>query len=644
MSEERTVRIINSTGALKSLRKLGVNFDQGLGELMDNSIDAGARTIYISVKYEGESLSMVIIDDGIGIPEQVPGKNINDTIQHVLRFGGKIAHGGHPFPIGRFGFGLSQTANCLSSRTTVYSKTKLGTWRSCYIDEEDLIAHNAFLPPEQKDVKVPDFLLSGISETLDHGTIIHLEGILSSGYSTEGHLLNHISRELGRIYRHSLSSGVRISLGVLEQDHREEVIIRDPLGLMPESYEAAKFNQQQVNANIRLIFDGQDVQSFGRIIDQDTGEPAVIEIKMVNFDIASVYTALGVQPNVVVAGKVIQSKKQRLALGKEGFNLSQQGFSIVRNGREIQHGFSQGIYGKTDTSNYFRAQLMFPKCLDSLFRIQVNKSRFTLDDRLRDVIRDRCRAKITEIQTNTRTTRSHLRAKGHDSVTPTAEERSTSLRNLFPRTPPEQSKHAELKKKLEQAKQERIDKVTNEEEKKVSEAERALEAAELMQKASAIKAAKEVLENAQQNKQERIKNVRNRFKNDAFMRKFVESIPGGDLYEIRDYHDEIWVIVNQNSEFFKSLYERASQHAERQALLDLMIFAIAHAEATKSNSNEMRAFWLETRKKITRFSQLFVSVFDVEEDEPIDLDEEVEKDREYELQPQASLMDWGEDA
>ena len=42
---------------------------------------------------------------------------------------------------------------------------------------------------------------------------------------------------------------------------------------------------------------------------------------------------------------------------------------------------------------------------------------------------------------------------------------------------------------------------------------------------------------------------------------------GGDLYSWRDYHKEIWVVVNQDSEFFKSLYQNATAHAERKPCL-----------------------------------------------------------------------------
>ena len=69
-------------------------------------------------------------------------------VQHVLRFGGKIEHKASKFPIGVFGFGLSQTATCLTTRTMVFSKVEGGRWRSCEYSFEHLKREDAMLPPE----------------------------------------------------------------------------------------------------------------------------------------------------------------------------------------------------------------------------------------------------------------------------------------------------------------------------------------------------------------------------------------------------------------------------------------------------------------------------------------------------------------
>ena len=369
--------------------------------------------------------------------------------------------------------------------------------------------------------------------------------------------------------------------------------------------------------------------------------PAVVDIQMVNYDISRVFAALGVQPNATVGGKEVQSRKGRTRLGRAGFNRSQQGFSLVRNGRELRNGETLGIYTKDGTSNYFKGQVSFPTCLDRLFGVQYVKNRFGLDHRLRDLLRERCRATINSIQAATYTETARVRARSHASETPTAEERSSALRGLYKRPAPPPEEQERLKRELAAAKKARIEKVKKEEEDAVALAKKALEAAKLVDKPSGIKAAEENLKAAEERKGERVKAIRNRFQNNAFMRKFQESIPGGDLYSWRDYHKEIWVVVNQDSEFFKSLYQNATAHAERQALLDLMIFSIAHAEAARANSDGMKRFWKETRAKITRFSHLFVTLYKDFDFDTSDPEVEEELDEAYANDPQSSLEEWG---
>ena len=120
------VRMVNSRGTLESLRHIGITLEEGITELVDNAVDAGANNIGISLHTGGISgeRTLVIADDGVGIPESIPGKDLTSTVQHVLRFGGKIPHHGRAIPIGKYGFGLSQTAAGLSLRTDVSSKVE----------------------------------------------------------------------------------------------------------------------------------------------------------------------------------------------------------------------------------------------------------------------------------------------------------------------------------------------------------------------------------------------------------------------------------------------------------------------------------------------------------------------------------------
>ena len=96
----------------------------------------------VLTREDNGNFEFIFVDDGLGIKKIHEDK---DGIQHqgipyVLTYGGRIPHPNQTKPIGKFGFGLSQTASCLSSRTEVYSKTADDeNWRFAYYDFKELL-------------------------------------------------------------------------------------------------------------------------------------------------------------------------------------------------------------------------------------------------------------------------------------------------------------------------------------------------------------------------------------------------------------------------------------------------------------------------------------------------------------------------
>ena len=91
------------------------------------------------------------------------------------------------------------------------------------------------------------------------------------------------------------------------------------------------------------------------------------------------------------------------------------------------------------------------------------------------------------------------------------------------------------------------------------------------------------------------------------------------LYAVEDYQDEIWVTIISESDFFQSLYERASQHTDQAALLDLIIFAIAYTEVDSNNSAEMVNFWRNVAQNLSRLTYLFSNMVRFEDKLPEDI-------------------------
>ena len=207
---------------------------------------------------------------------------------------------------------------------------------------------------------------------------------------------NFLERELGRIYRHQLASGVSMHLVNLDSgEPATKVIIRDPLCQMTDSYEVNRYGgTMPVKGNVRLVFDGVDVKSYPAIKDPVTGGYAVVEILMVNYDVRRVYDALGVQANATVGGKEVDRAAKGEPTSAEPastvFNRASALYETdVNCAADNRWAF---LHETRSNSNYFKGQVSFPTCLDRLFGVQYVKNRFGIDPRLADVLRDRCQA------------------------------------------------------------------------------------------------------------------------------------------------------------------------------------------------------------------------------------------------------------
>ena len=152
------VRFVEDADFLRASFSFGITFDDGVRELVDNSIDAGAQNIWVQIiSMDNDRIRIIVADDGEGFPTtftDISG-DVRQGIPYAMAFGGRI---GEVFSkeahrnIGRFGFGLSQTITCLARErggAEVWTRNEENEdWRWSYYAFEDLIEHNCLLPNE----------------------------------------------------------------------------------------------------------------------------------------------------------------------------------------------------------------------------------------------------------------------------------------------------------------------------------------------------------------------------------------------------------------------------------------------------------------------------------------------------------------
>jgi len=625
---ERNVRIANSSVAIDALSRLGIKVDSGCDEFIDNSKDAAASNIWVDLQDHDKYWKVIEADDGCGIPLICPESGHPGIVQAV-RYAGRIPLPTGKQPTGRFGFGLTQTAFCISERTIVYSKVKGGAWRRVVLDKSRLrekVGRIDIDDPEdyQEDAGLPpkEHLPPNWSEP-ESGTIVVLEHINNPRYKSMRALVKNMRKNIGRIHRFGIEEGLQI---YLTPNFDDDVVVsaRDPLCLLPSSIDCQKFGPPIEGPKTgKIILDGIDFRGEEEIIDPATGRPAEIEIRYVLVDSNKVKDVLGLE------GGSGPARLRRL--GEHWFNITGQGFSIVRGDRELSFGEDLSLYIKAPFFNYFRAEIRFPIIqgdtrIDDLFGVQTMKSSIDIDPRLIEKLRSNLQRPILQLgYVQKKIARKRSKTK-KITVTSKAEKNSGSLRKISQRPERNQKELNRLGQQFEEHKARVIQRENARADEVKDSASQTLITAQASENKKRIKEAEAMLVKAIEISEDIKEAVKNRFafkpgKDGAPMFMIeIESLHGtDDLYVIQDFHDPIVIVLNDSTPFFEEVYEGAAmQNGEEKSLLELMLFSIAISEANKLHSNETKEFWKESRSRISRFSNLLLGaldeVFNEEED------------------------------
>jgi hypothetical protein len=98
---------------MTSLRDIGYDAPAAIADLVDNSIDANARNIDVTIARDGESSFVRVADDGIGMTPR--------ELDEAMRYGSRRGYDAQD--LGHFGLGLKTASLSQCRRLTVASRT-----------------------------------------------------------------------------------------------------------------------------------------------------------------------------------------------------------------------------------------------------------------------------------------------------------------------------------------------------------------------------------------------------------------------------------------------------------------------------------------------------------------------------------------
>jgi hypothetical protein len=299
--------------------------------LVDNSISADAKNVWLTAHWSGPDSYLALIDDGHGMSQA--------ELVSAMRPGSKSpVEEREPGDLGRFGLGLKTASFSQCRRMTVWSKRDTGRaavrcWDLDYVSEtqEWRLINKVDDSTRQKLDQIPK---------PDHGTIVlweKLDRLVGEEGTDDTEAKGHF---------HTALDEVQLHLGMV-------------------------FHRFISRRGLSLYVNGDDDEHLLRAWDPFLSDHVATQI----LSTESLHQgAVRVEPCVLPHHDKLSKKQHKYAGGPAGWN-AQQGFYVYRNDRLLVAGSWLGL-GFTKEEHYKLARIAvdFPSALDHAWHIDVKKS------------------------------------------------------------------------------------------------------------------------------------------------------------------------------------------------------------------------------------------------------------------------------
>lgn len=327
----------------ESLRAFSYELPTALADLVDNSITAGARHVWIEFHWDGANSVIAITDDGKGMDE--------DRLRAAMRPGSQSPlDAREPHDLGRFGLGMKTASFSQCRRLTVRSRASKGKWATRCWDLDHLAAVNEWQLLRCGDAAVePHFKRLS---ALPNGTSVVWQKLdrLTGGQETDNE--KHHQLFLQRA-----------------------TAVRDHLGMV--------FHLLMAGAKgVRLLLNGHAIQPWDPFL---AGEAATQHLPATRLKLRR--EIVEVEPFVLPHHSRLAKARHDAASGPRGW-AAHQGFYVYRQRRLLVAGDWLG-FGWTKDEHYklARIRVEVPNALDQDWAIDVTKSRALPPAALRDELR-----------------------------------------------------------------------------------------------------------------------------------------------------------------------------------------------------------------------------------------------------------------
>jgi len=321
---QTTSAIPEASSMIETFRAIGYNIETAVADIIDNSISANAKNIWIHFEWKGSSTWLAIKDDGIGMN--------NEELIQAMRPGSK-----NPLvdrnskDLGRFGLGLKTASFSQARQLTVLSKKQdyssvYWTWDLDYVKQTgnwDLIRY------------LPDKFDENALGNLTSGTLV---------------IWNDVDRVV-KDFKENDNTALDKFLIVMERVKKHLAMV---------------FHRFIENKKIKIFFQDNDISPWNPFLVAEDATQALSEEHLHN-------------GKVIIKGFVLPHKSKiseeiyKYGEGTKGWN-EHQGFYIYRNERLLLAGDWLGLFKKEEHYKLIRIQIDLPNSLDADWQIDIKKS------------------------------------------------------------------------------------------------------------------------------------------------------------------------------------------------------------------------------------------------------------------------------
>lgn len=336
----------NAGRLIQALREMGYDSFASILDIVDNSIDAQASKIWITVKEVSKgNLVIDIQDNGIGMDRP--------TLEQALRLGSDVKHDVE-VDLGKFGMGLVTASIGLAKNVWIITRKDKGQGFEATFDIGMIERHNDFVIHCSESKGGKAFEILG-----DRGTLVRLSQIDRIDDTNPSRFATALRDKIGQVYRGFISKGLTIAV------NNRRVDATDPL-----------MRQHEMT---RILLD-QD-------LNLGAGKKAHLTVAQL--------------PELGPAGDEEYNIRPRNA----GFYIVRNGREIM----EAQTFGFDGLAARHHGYSRFRAELAFDGTLDQDFHVDIKKSIIHPNDIVRDKIYEKTKPLIADVGRAGRETTEPLR-------------------------------------------------------------------------------------------------------------------------------------------------------------------------------------------------------------------------------------------